>query len=197
MWRLGSSKVPALLILGALALVLIYYGTQGAAASSASPAPWDTTSTQTGPVYMTTSDFGLQRIRNFEGLRLQAYQDPGGVWTIGYGHTGSDVSQGLVITRADADALLRADLATAEATVNSSVSVSLTQGQFDALVSFVYNVGGGAFQTSTLLAKLNAGDYASAAAEFGNWNQDANGQPLAGLMSRRSAEAALFRTSTV
>ena len=100
-----------------------------------------------------------QAIKNHEGLRLTAYKDGGGVWTIGYGHTGSDVREGLTIPLSEAERLLTRDLRVAEGHVNDAVKVKLTQNQFDALVSFTYNLGGGAFRSSTLLKLLNAGDY--------------------------------------
>lgn len=141
-----------------------------------------------------TSEAGLQLIRNFEGLRLSAYLDPGGVWTIGYGHTGADVHAGLTITRERAEELLRADVAGAEACVAGAVVVPLTQGQFDALVSFVFNLGCGNLQRSTLLELLNLGAYDRAAEEFGRWIH-AGGVVLTGLVNRRAAELALFRAA--
>lgn len=140
---------------------------------------------------MTTSLQGVELIKSFEGLRLTAYRDAAGVLTIGYGHTGSDVAAGATITAARAEELLRADLAGAEAAVTSAVQVPVTQGQFDALVSLVYNIGAGAFAASTLLRKLNSGDYAGAAQEFDRWIY-AGGSVLGGLVSRRNAEQQLF-----
>lgn len=140
---------------------------------------------------MTTSAQGMELIKSFEGLRLTAYLDAAGVLTIGYGHTGPDVAAGATITAARAEELLRADLAGAEAAVTSAVQVPVTQGQFDALVSLVYNIGAGAFAASTLLRKLNSGDYAGAAQEFDRWIY-AGGIVLGGLVSRRNAEQQLF-----
>lgn len=132
-----------------------------------------------------------QAIKTAEGLRLTAYLDTGGVWTIGYGHTGVDVREGLTIPLSEAERLLTRDLRVAEKHVNEAVKVKLTQNQFDALVSFVYNVGGGAFRSSTLLKLLNAGDYEGAANQFPRWNKD-NGKVVAGLTNRRHEERVLF-----
>jgi lysozyme len=132
-----------------------------------------------------------QAIKTAEGLRLTAYKDGGGVWTIGYGHTGADVREGLTIPLSEAERLLTRDLRVAENHVNGAVQVKLTQNQFDALVSFVYNVGGDAFRKSTLLKKLNAGDYLGAADQFPRWNKD-NGKVVDGLTNRRREERALF-----
>lgn len=139
---------------------------------------------------MNTSQAGIDLIKNFEQLRLAAYRDAGGVPTIGYGST-RNVRMGMRINAALADARLRTDLGDAEATVNRLVTVPLSQPQFDALVSLTFNIGGGAFAKSTLLRRLNAGDYASAALEFGRWVKD-GGRPLRGLVRRRAAEQALF-----
>ncbi|MFC4728142.1 glycoside hydrolase family protein [Coralloluteibacterium thermophilus] len=140
---------------------------------------------------MSISDAGIDLIKGFEGLRLTSYQDSAGVWTIGYGHTGPEVGPGQTITQAQAEALLRQDVGWAENAVRNNVQVPLGQGQFDALVSFTFNVGAGAFGGSTLLQKLNAGDYAGAQNEFGRWIH-AGGQVLPGLVNRRAAEAELF-----
>lgn len=130
-------------------------------------------------------------IKEFEGLRLEAYLCPAGKWTIGYGHTGSDVWPGLVITKEWAEWLLEEDLKRFEANVSGYVTVDLTQDQFDALVSFTYNVGAEAFKNSTLLKKLNAEEYEEAADQFLRWNKS-NGKVLAGLTNRRKKERALF-----
>ena len=105
------------------------------------------------------------RIKKFESCRLTAYQDAAGVWTIGYGHTGS-VYAGMQISQEQAGDLLKADLKRFEAAVNRYVTGALTQGRFDALVSFTFNVGEGALKKSTLLKKMNAGDMDGAAREF-------------------------------
>jgi lysozyme len=128
-------------------------------------------------------------------LQLTAYQDPVGVWTIGYGHTGADVQPGLTITQEQASDLLLQDVAGAVAAVNRLVTVPLTQNQFDALVDFTFNVGQGNLASSTLLRELNAGNTAGAAAQFLVWVY-AKGVELPGLVTRRQAEAALFQTAS-
>ena len=137
-----------------------------------------------------TSEYGVTLIQHYEGLRLKAYFCPGNVWTIGYGHT-KGVQEGDRITEAEADRLLRIDLDEYEEAVNNLVDVDLNQNQFDALVSFTFNLGAGNLKRSTLLKKLNAGDYHGAAEEFPRWNKS-NGRVLPGLVKRRSAERLLF-----
>lgn len=139
---------------------------------------------------MHTSQKGLDLIKSFEGLRLSAYKDVVGVVTIGYGTT-SGVKMGDTITKERAEQLLREDVERFEQQVLRLVRVPLSQGQHDALVSFVYNLGAGNLSNSTLLRLLNAGDYAGAAAQFDRWNK-AGGKVLAGLVRRRAAERALF-----
>lgn len=139
---------------------------------------------------------GLALIQNFEGCELTAYPDPGSggdPWTIGFGHTGSDVHPGSSITQTRADELLLQDLAVFERCVNDAVSHSITPNQFAACVSFAYNEGCGAFEGSTLLRLLNAGDVRGAADQFGEW-VSADGRVLEGLVRRRAAERALFLT---
>jgi lysozyme len=135
---------------------------------------------------------GLALTKQFEGLELKAYQDSVGVWTIGYGHTGTDVKPGLTITEAQATVLLAADVAWAVTCVNKSVTSAINQNQFDAMVDFVFNLGCAAFAQSTLLRMVNAGDFAGAAGQFGRWNK-AKGKVLAGLTKRRQGEMALFQ----
>lgn len=142
---------------------------------------------------MKTNQAGLALIKQFEGLRLIAYQDVVGVWTIGYGHTGKDVTPGLVITQTQADQMLCGDLACFETGVSNLVTVALNENQFSALVSFSYNLGLGNLGSSTLLRLLNAGDYQGAAAQFPRWNR-AGGKVYDGLTKRRLAEQALFDT---
>ena len=142
---------------------------------------------------MKTSPKGIALIKSAEGLRLKAYPDPGtgGLpWTIGYGST-SGVTRNMVITEAQAEQMLAADLVRFERIVERAVQVPLNQDQFDALVSFTYNVGEGNFTKSTLLRKLNAGDTAGAAEQFSRWVH-AGGKVLSGLVKRRAAERALF-----
>ncbi|HUN83568.1 MAG TPA: lysozyme [Terracidiphilus sp.] len=144
---------------------------------------------------LTFSANGLSLTEQFEGCRLTAYQDQVGVWTIGYGHTGPDVSQGLTITSEQAQTLLAQDVGSAAACVNQAVAVQLTQDEFDALVDFVFNLGAAAFEGSTMLRLLNAGEYANAAAQFDLWDH-AGGAVVAGLLRRREAEAMLFDTGS-
>lgn len=136
------------------------------------------------------SETGLALIKQWEVLRLRAYLCPAGVWTIGYGHTGN-VRAGMEITEEDADALLMSDLATFERAVAQAVKVPLTQHQFDALVSFAFNVGADAFRRSTLRRKLNQGDYTAVPGELAKWVH-AGGRKLDGLVNRRAAEAGLW-----
>lgn len=140
---------------------------------------------------MILSPEGLALIKEYEGLRLKAYRDAVGVLTIGWGHTGSDVREGMTITQNEAEELLRIDLQKFEAAVKRQVKVQLTQNQFDALVSFTFNLGEYALERSTLLALLNKGQFAAAGGEFGRW-VNAGGKPLPGLVRRRAAEADLF-----
>ncbi len=142
---------------------------------------------------MKTSPMGIALIKSAEGLRLKAYPDPGtgGLpWTIGYGST-SGVTRNMVITEAQAEQMLAEDLMRFERIVERLVQVPLPQGQFDALVSFTYNVGEGNFAKSTLLRKLNSGDAAGAAEQFSRW-VNAAGKVLPGLVKRRAAERAMF-----
>ncbi|HHR0802518.1 TPA: lysozyme [Enterobacter roggenkampii] len=144
---------------------------------------------------MQTSEKGIALIKEFEGCKLTAYQDSVGVWTIGYGWTqpvdGKPIRAGMTIKQETAERLLKTGLVSYESDVSRLVKVDLTQGQFDALVSFTYNLGARSLSTSTLLRKLNASDYAGAADEFLRWNK-AGGKVLNGLARRREAERALF-----
>lgn len=161
-------------------------------------------STKTGKrafmaVYQTLSNFGLNLIRRFEGFRPNVYQDAAGHWTIGYGHLikpgESYYPYGNIktITHEEAVRLLEQDTATAQNAVREYVKVPLTQNQFDALTSFVFNVGVGAFRNSILLRKLNSGDYSGAAKEFEKWKY-AKGIELPGLIARRTEEKRIFLT---
>lgn len=141
---------------------------------------------------LTYSEDGLALTRRFEGLRLDAYQDCAGVWTIGYGHTGPDVAPGKKITEFEAEALLRTDAGEAVACVNRVVTVPIQQHHFNALVDFCFNAGVRAFTTSSLLRDLNQGRFEEAAAQFGLWVH-AGGKVVPGLAKRRAAEAAMFR----
>lgn len=134
---------------------------------------------------------GLDLIKSFEGLRLNAYDDGFGNWTIGYGHTPAE--EGQTITEAYAGQLLEQDLESAELGVNDAVNRNATPNQFAAMVSLAFNIGVGAFQGSTVLRDFNLGDYAGAKAAFMLWDR-ANGEVVPGLQRRREAEADLFGT---
>ena len=143
---------------------------------------------------MRTSRRGIDLIKQFEGLELDSYQDVAGVWTIGYGHT-ETAGPNQRITEAEADQLLRQDLETRERSVADLTAAALNQNEFDALVSFVYNVGAGAYQGSTVRKRLNAGDRLGAADALLWWNKATiNGvlTEVPGLTRRRAAERALF-----
>lgn len=141
---------------------------------------------------MTFSERLVALVKDFEGLQLTAYRCPAGVLTIGYGHTGPEVVPNLTITLDKADSFLRADLRFAECGVRTYSKVPLTQGQYDALTDFAFNLGIGALRDSTLMKKVNARDFEGAAAEFGKWVHG-GGRVLPGLIKRRAAEVALFR----
>ncbi|EPK0247871.1 lysozyme [Serratia ureilytica] len=144
---------------------------------------------------MQISKNGIELIKRFEGLRLKAYQDSVGVWTIGYGWTqpvdGKKIGPGMQIDQATADRLLKCGVVQYEQGVNQLVKVRITQGQFDALVSFAYNLGLRSLSTSTLLQKLNDGDKQGAADQFGRW-VNAGGKRLDGLVARRAGEREMF-----
>ena len=140
---------------------------------------------------MTTSPTGIALIKRFEGLRLKAYLCPASVPTIGYGHTKGVQINDPAITEEEADRLLAEDLKLYEKAVTEMVKVPINQNQFDALVSFAFNLGTGALRGSTLMKKLNAGQ--PCAAEFDRW-VFAAGKALPGLVRRRAAEKRLFET---
>jgi lysozyme len=140
---------------------------------------------------MTTSEEGKVELKGYEGVRYVGYLDTGGVPTNGVGHTGPEVYVGQVVDEAQVDAWLTEDLKEAEDAVNRLVKVALTQGQFDALASFVFNLGETQFAKSTLLRKLNAGDFEGARNEFKRWVYD-NGKIQPGLVKRRYSEANRF-----
>lgn len=141
---------------------------------------------------MRTGRDGVELIRHFEGCRFDAYLCPAGVWTIGYGHT-ADVKEGDSIDQEAAEAFLIEDLETFEQAVTRLVEVPLTQQQFDALVSWTFNLGAGNLAESTLLKKLNNYQYAEVPEQMMRWVR-AGGQVLEGLVRRRAAEAALFQS---
>lgn len=139
---------------------------------------------------MTYGKNGLDLTKSFEKCRLTPYQDSGGVWTNGWGNT-RDVTPGRDITQEQADADLVANVQSAVDAVNGSVTVNLPQNVFDALVDFTFTVGNHAFATSTLLRKLNAGDFQGANLEMDRWNK-VDGAVSNGLNNRRDAEQELF-----
>ena len=139
---------------------------------------------------MKISQEGLSLIKKFEGLELTAYQCSAGVWTIGYGHT-KDVQEGDEWSEAHADHMLEVELEEFEEYINDNVTVALSQNQFDALVSWVYNLGPANLKASTMLKVLNSGDYEGVPAQIQRWNK-AGGKVLEGLIRRRKAEALLF-----
>jgi len=140
---------------------------------------------------MNIGKLGLALIKSFEKLRLKAYlPTPNDVPTIGWGHT-STARMGQAISKRRAEALLLLDLRWVEAVLMRSVRVPLNQNQYDALCSFVFNIGGTNFRSSTLLKKLNSGDYLGAANELPRWNKQKR-KVLRGLTRRRSEERALF-----
>lgn len=139
---------------------------------------------------MKTSPKGIALIKEFEGLRLKAYKCPGGVWTIGYGHT-AGVKPGMVISEAQAEEYLKADLIAFERYLNG-LGLALNQNQFDALISFIYNVGTGNFSNSTLLRKVRANPQDNSIMdEFLRWEYS-KGRVLPGLQRRRLAEMKLY-----
>jgi lysozyme len=141
---------------------------------------------------MQTSEAGRTLIKQFEGVRLTSYRDVVGILTIGVGHT-ANVFENETITPQEADEFLAIDLHNAERAILNNVKVPLNQNQFDALSSFIFNIGGGAFSKSTLLKLLNQGDYLGAASQFLAWDM-AGGQEQKGLKNRRYAERDLFMT---
>lgn len=143
------------------------------------------------------SSKGLDIIKRYESFSPIVYLCPANVWTIGYGHAifskkeHEDWLAKQPVTEEEALALLAQDTKKAELTVTHLTKVPLSQGQYDALVSFTFNVGGGAYQRSTLRQKLNRLEYTSASSEFPRWNK-ANGKVLKGLVKRRREEQVLF-----
>jgi lysozyme len=137
---------------------------------------------------------GIKALKEREGFKKEAYLDTGGVWTIGYGTTvwkDQPVTPGMVMNEAEAEEALRADLAWAQTAVNRLVKTKLTQNMYDALVSFVYNIGESAFARSTMLRLLNIGLYREAGAQFDRWIYD-NGEKVKGLIIRRKGERRQF-----
>jgi lysozyme len=139
---------------------------------------------------MKTGTKGIELIKHFEGCELEAYNCAAGVWTIGYGHI-KGVTPESVITQEQAEQMLVEELNEYEGYINDMVTTPLSQNQFDALVSWVYNLGGGNLKASTLLKVLNSGDFNGVPAQLMRWNK-AGGKVLEGLTRRRQAEADLF-----
>jgi lysozyme len=143
---------------------------------------------------LTLGDSGAELIKSFEQCRLRAYKPTADdVWTCGWGST-KGVTADTVWTQEEADARFLEDIAWVEECVNRCVTVALSQGEFDALASLVFNIGCGAFGKSTLVKLLNGGDFDAAAKEFRRWDKQ-GGNVLAGLTRRRAAEAKLFEES--
>lgn len=140
------------------------------------------------------SDAGYALTKEFEACRLAAYKDQGGIWTIGYGHTWPEVKDGLIITQAQADDLLEADIASAVGCVRRLVKSAIHQNQFDALVDFTFNLGCSSVAGSTLLRYVNEGRFEEAGVEFLRWDH-VHGAVVKGLARRRQAEADLFKKS--
>lgn len=149
------------------------------------PDPWSQM-----PQDMQPSSAAGELINRSEGLRLVSYEDPAGIWTIGYGHT-ANVGPNQTCTPFQAECWLRADMETAAKVIRSTVTVPLTQGMFDAITSWVFNLGALAWEHSSCLRELNEGDYRGCMQYMQLYNRG-GGKVLAGLVSRRSAEAALF-----
>lgn len=145
---------------------------------------------------MKTSQAGIDLIHSFESLRLQAYPDPGSKdgkpYTVGWGSTGSDIGPSTVWTKEKADQRFASDLRKFEQAVSLLVKVPLTQYQFDALVSFTYNLGIGSLKSSTLLKMLNEGYYSNAGLQLLRWTKN-DGVEMAGLVRRRKAELKMFK----
>jgi len=140
------------------------------------------------------SQQGVEFIKSREGFDGTAYKDSAGYWTIGYGHKikpGDPYSPYTTMKADEALALLERDLQPVVACINHKCTAQLTQNQFDALCAFTFNVGCGAFETSTLLRRLNAGDFGAAAQELLRWDH-AGGREVQGLLNRREAERDLF-----
>lgn len=144
---------------------------------------------------MKITQAGIDLIKSFEECRLLAYPDGGGVMTVGWGHTGPEVVQGLSITQDRADALFLSDLTSRDAEIQIECP-DATPEQHSAMLALMYNIGIGNFHKSSVRAYHNAGDHVQAAASFGLWNKVA-GQVSAGLVRRRAAEAELYKSTGV
>tara|TARA_B100000401_G_C52467606_1_gene559565 strand:- start:151 stop:612 length:462 start_codon:yes stop_codon:yes gene_type:complete len=140
---------------------------------------------------MQLSKTGIELLKHFEGCELKAYQDSVGVWTIGYGHT-KGIYEGLEITQSEAEKMLQDELPEYEGYITDKVVPMLQQHEYDALVCWVYNLGPTNLSSSTMLKKLNAGEFKEVPFQMKRWDK-AGGQPLLGLTRRRNAEALLFK----
>lgn len=141
---------------------------------------------------MKTSEQGIALIKQFEGFSAQPYRCPAGKWTIGYGHLiGVDDTFPAEVSENDAENILKQDIIASEQAVCRLVTVDISQNQFDALVSFTYNLGSGALAQSTLLKLLNLNNFIGCSSQFPRWDH-VNGVPMAGLTRRRVAEMVLF-----
>jgi lysozyme len=144
---------------------------------------------------MRTSQNGIDMIKSFEALRLEPYKDSAGVWTCGYGFTGPEVKQGVAWTLKQAEDALQGRIGAIDGILKGCVVPLITQNQWDALVSLVYNIGQGAFRGSTLLRLLNQRDFKGAAEEFSKWDKEHRNGVLVedpSLLKRREAERKLF-----
>lgn len=139
---------------------------------------------------MNISEEGKNLIKKFEGCELEAYKCAAGVWTIGYGHI-KTAKEGMTISQSYADELFDGEIVEYEDYVNTAVTVPLSQNQFDAIVSWVFNLGNGNLRASTMLKVINSGDHAGVPAQIKRWNK-AGGKVLEGLVRRREAEALLY-----
>ena len=140
---------------------------------------------------MQLSKTGIELLKHFEGCELKAYQDSVGVWTIGYGHT-KGIYEGLEITQSEAEKMLIDELPEYEGYITDKIVPRLQQHEYDALVCWVYNLGPTNLSSSTMLKKLNAGEFKEVPFQMKRWDK-AGGQPLLGLTRRRNAEALLFK----
>jgi lysozyme len=141
---------------------------------------------------MMHSSSATNLIQSFESCRLIAYLDTRGIWTIGWGHTGHEVKEGLSWTQEQADQQLNTDIGEVDLALQCGLGVDVNQNQWDALTSFVFNVGSGAFETSTLRKCLLKNDFVGASAEFPKWCHNHDGTVNDGLLRRRYAEKVLF-----
>jgi lysozyme len=145
---------------------------------------------------MNCNQAGIDLIKHWEGCKLTAYQDTRGIWTIGWGHTGDEVVEGVVWTQAMADSQFQIDLALkAEKPVNAALQQAVDANQFAALCSLCYNIGAGAFRASHLLYAINDNDFSAVPAEFMKWCHNHDGSINNGLLNRRSAEVILWNAA--